>query len=365
MSNLNDQTNKTKLRQSNFELLRIISMCMIIAMHYMTKGMGIPKLSVDHSVHNIFFWIIYAFCLSSVNAYVFISGYFAIDAKWNIGKLIRLWAEVLAYSICVPLVMSAFDLFDIAKMDLSVKQQIFLPVSYEHYWFATAYIMLFIVSPLLNAAIQKLDKRVLEMVLIALIVVFCGFKSINPYLIPWDKYGNDVMWFIVLYVSAGYIRLYGVPFIKIEDKKKITTYGFASYVIFSLATFMIAFVYSFVVMGTGRLEYSMDMTYCYNYITIYIASIGLFIAFANMDIKKIDWINRIAACTFGVYLLHDNIALRELWQRVLGIECADGKWWQFFHMLICIAIVFAVGVVIDSIRNGIFKAFCKPVKKEH
>ncbi|MBR3635867.1 MAG: acyltransferase [Lachnospiraceae bacterium] len=364
MSNPDVQTNKIKLRQSNFELLRIVSMCMIIAMHYMTKGMRIPKLSVDHSLHNIFFWIIYAFCLSSVNAYVFISGYFATDSKWNIGKLIRLWAEVLVYSICVPLVMSAFGIFDLAGKDLSVKQQIFLPMSYEHYWFATAYIMLFIVSPILNAAIQKLDKKVFKMVLITLVAVFCGFKSINPYLIPWDKYGNDVMWFIVLYVTAGYIRLYGVPFIKTKDPKKIKTYGFAAYVIFSLATFMIAFAYSFIVMNTGKLEYSMDMTYCYNYITIYIASIGLFVAFANMDTKGRDLLNRIAACTFGVYLLHDNIALRELWQKVLGIECVAGKWWQFFHMLLCIVIVFVIGVLIDCIRNGIFKAFNKPVKKD-
>ncbi|MCR5398775.1 MAG: hypothetical protein K6E68_04490, partial [Lachnospiraceae bacterium] len=61
-------------RQSNIEILRIIAMCMIIAMHYMTKGMNLPKLSVDSSLHNVIFRLIFAFCASSVNVYVFISG---------------------------------------------------------------------------------------------------------------------------------------------------------------------------------------------------------------------------------------------------------------------------------------------------
>ena len=90
------------IRQSNFELLRIIAMCMIIAMHYMTKGMQLPKLSVDTSLHNVAFRLLFAFCASAVNIYVFISGYFAIDTKWSIGKLIRLWLQVL---LAEPLVL--------------------------------------------------------------------------------------------------------------------------------------------------------------------------------------------------------------------------------------------------------------------
>ena len=113
MNESNIQTSQKNKRQSGFELLRIISMLMIIAMHYMTKGMKIEKLSIDCSMTNVIYWIIYALCVSSVNAYVFISGYFATDSKWNLKKLIRLWAQVLSYSILVPLIMSAFGAFDL------------------------------------------------------------------------------------------------------------------------------------------------------------------------------------------------------------------------------------------------------------
>ncbi len=340
--------NDNSIRQSNFELLRIIAMCMIIAMHYMTKGMQLPKLSADTSLHNIVFRLIFAFCSSAVNVYVFISGYFAIDAKWSVGKLIRLWLQVLLYSILIPVILNIAGVVNISLLDLSVKQQIFLPISYEHYWFATAYVMLYLFSPILTTAIKQLDKKQLGTVIIATLTVFCGFKSVNPYLIPWDKYGDDVIWFIVLYLIAGYIRMYGIPMI---DKGKK---GLLVYILFSVLTFAIAYAASCIVRATGKMEYYMDMTYCYNYITILIASIGLFYVFKNISIKPSKWINRLAGYTFGVYLLHENILLRELWSQLLCIDSAMGQWWQIFHMLLCIIIVFTVGCIIDFVRSCIF-----------
>ena len=342
------ENDKHSARQSNFELLRIISMCMIIAMHYMTKGMDMPKLSVDNGLHNIAFRLIFAFMVSAVNIYVFISGYFAVDSKWSVGKLIRLWLQVLFYSILVPVVLSIFGLADISSMGLGMKQQIFLPISYEHYWFASSYVMLYLFSPVLTIAIDKLDKKQLGATIAVLVMVFCGFKSVNPYLIPWDKYGDDVVWFLVLFLIAGYIRKYGIPMITSGRK------GAVVYILFSLFTFFIAFAVSFIVRVTGKMEYYMDMTNCYNYVTVLIASIGLFIAFSHIDIKPNKWINRIAGYTFGVYLLHENIVLRELWPHLLGIDAAQGQWWQIFHMLICIVILFAAGCAVDALRTLVF-----------
>ncbi len=342
------QTENSNSRQSNIELLRIISMCMIIAMHYMTKGMVLPKLSEDVSLHNIIFRLIFAFCASSVNVYVFISGFFAVDSRWSIGKLIRLWLQVLLYSILIPLILWAVGAVDISTMSLGMKQQIFLPISYEHYWFATSYVLLYLFSPVLAIAIEKLDKRQLGTTIAVLVTVFCGFKSVNPYLIPWDKYGDDVIWFMILYLIAGYIRMYGVPFI---EKR-----GLLVYIIASAITFDIAYGVSFIVRQTGKLEYYMDMTLCYNYITVLIASIGLFCVFKNLSLKPNKWINRIAGYTFGVYLLHENIVLRDLWPKLLGIDSARGQWWQILHMLLCIIIVFTAGCIADAVRSLLFDA---------
>lgn len=360
----NKATTDNSIRQSNFELLRIIAMCMIIAMHYMTKGMQLPKLSVDTGLHNLLFRLIFAFCSSAVNVYVFISGYFAVDLKWSIGKVIKLWLQVLLYSILIPVILNVAGVVNISSMSLSVKQQIFLPISYEHYWFATTYVMLYQFSPVLTSAIRHLDKKQLGAVIIATLTVFCGFKSVNPYLIPWDKYGDDVIWFIILYLIAGYIRMYGIPFFdKGQDGVRRPGRALMIYVAFSVLTFAIAYAASCIVRAAGKMEYYMDMTYCYNYVTILIASIGLFYVFKDMNIKANKWINRLAGYTFGVYLLHENITLRELWPRLLGIDSAMGRPWQILHMLLCIFVVFIIGSIVDCIRTYIY-IICTPGIKE-
>ena len=372
---------RNESRKWQFELLRIIAMCMIIAMHYMTKGMKLPKLSEDLSIFNMFYWLLYAFCVVAVNTYVLISGYFLCSSEagadnckitegltksdgFNILKLLKLWLQVFIYSVFVPLVLGAFGIVGVRAFDLSVWQQIVFPLQYEHYWFATSYILLYAISPLLVAAVRNLDKKILKKVIVVLIITFCGFKSINPYLIPWDRYGCDVLWFICLFLLAGYIGKYGIKYFSSLNVSLII------YILFSILTFLIATASAFVVRSIGKLEYYMDMTYSYNYITVLIASVALFYVFLKWNeaenvkneghgvTNKVDKIiNFVAARTFGVYLLHDNLVIRNRWQTWLGIDTVAGKPWQIFHLLLSVALVFAIGVIIDVIRRGIFEAF--------
>lgn len=353
-----------KKRQSNFELLRIIAMCMIIAMHYITKGMQIEKLSVNNSAINLFFWLLYAFCTVAVNVYVLISGYFMVDSEWHISRVVKLWLQVLCYSILLPLVLGVIGIIDFSSLDFGTLQQIFMPISYEHYWFATAYVMMYLLSPVLAIAVKNMSRVQLRNVILVLLVVFCGFKSVNPYLIPWDKYGCDFAWFICLFLIAGYIRMYGIEFF--DSRKKAVLV----YVGCSILTFLIAFAASIVVRSTGKFEYYMDMTYCYNYITVLIASIGLFYIVIHTHIgdegntaSKVSLIiNRLAGYTFGVYLLHENITVRSLWPDWLGIGYVKGSWLQIIHMILCIFIIFVVGIVVDYFRAGLFELIWKRKK---
>ena len=70
-----------KKRLVNFELLRIVAMMMVIALHYISRGLAVEKLSVDNSLSNCLWWLILAVCNVAVNAYVLISGYFLVDSE--------------------------------------------------------------------------------------------------------------------------------------------------------------------------------------------------------------------------------------------------------------------------------------------
>jgi len=350
-----------KVRKTNFELLRIIAMCMIIAMHYMTKGMQLPKLSVDASLGNHAWWLFYGFCLVAPNAYVLISGYFLVD-KWTkewswkayVGRGIRLYAEVLFYSWIIPLVLGAFGLVNLSQIDFQTKITLLLPISEEHYWFATSYLLMYLLSPALSIGLRAMNKEQHKAIGISLFVVLSLVKSICPYLIPIDHYGCDVFWFVELFVIAAYIRRYGIG--RLDTVKK----SLVAYILLVVLYMAECTAIAFLVRSTGKLEYFMDMVYSYNHVLVLAASIAFFCIFIHMGEKehsgRLDCIiSKIGTYTFGVYLLHENLLLRETWFKWLGINKVMGCWYQCLHMLLCIIIVMLTGIIVDAVRTGLFR----------
>lgn len=348
-------------RETNFELLRIVSMCMIIALHYMSKGMAVPKLFEEFTIANFLWWLVYAFCVVAPNSYVLISGYFLsakyADGDWNVKDYImrgiRILAEVLFYSWIIPIVLCAFGFADISTLSFDEIITIALPIEHEHYWFAASYFLMYLVSPILGAAIKKLSKQQLGGVIAASLTVFSLLKSVNPYLISWDRYGCDFAWFVVLFLIAGYIREYGIPVYK-DLKTSVRLYLLCVFAIGAYASLV-----AWIVGMTGKLEYFYDMIYSYNHIFVLAASVSFFYIFKHICIKESRIIMTLASCTFGVYLLHENLLLRNNWYRYLGIEGINGELAHALHMLICIVVVFAIGTIVDMLRQGIFRVFRK------
>lgn len=349
-------------RQLNFEILRIIAMCMIITMHYLTKGLNVPKLSEDLSLSNMLWWLIYAFSVGAVNIYVLISGYFLADSRWRIDKVFSLYLTVWLYSVLVPLTLGALGIVDLGRLSLGDWQQLLLPIEYEHYWFATAYVMMYILTPVLAIAVRSLNRELLRGVIAGLVVLFSVLKSINPYLIPWDKYGNDVLWFIVLFMIAGYIRRFGIQ-ASITVRVRVLTY-----ILTSILIFVSELVLGVVVNNTGKLEYMLDMLCANNHILVLLASVALFTVFIEL---KTDTINEKAgkiillfsSSTFGIYLLHENLLVRSRWALWLGVDRLNNTALKLLYLIISIAALFAVGTLIDRVRAGLFNVFIK--KKTH
>lgn len=358
-----------KKRQANFELLRIVAMMMVIVLHYIVKGKMSVKLSVDGSIANHMWWLIQGFCNVAVNVYILISGYFLVKSQWRISKLVKLVCQVLFYSIVVGLVM-----YGIGKASVSVPflaaiferagvatsynfsnwLNIILPIEYEHYWFATAYVVMYMLSPILAVAVKELPQNQLKAVIVALLCFFCIPKSINPYLIPTDAYGYDFGWFICLFLIAGYIRCYGIRLFSSKSKSLLI------YVLSTIANWGVCAVTGAICRNTGKLEYYMDMTYAYNYILVLISSVALFYAWTYIDIKEGKFANlvcNVAPYTFGVYLLHENVGIRLIWPYLLGADRVNGFGLQILHMLLSVVVVFAIGCIVDWIRSKLFGLF--------
>lgn len=356
-----------KERVKNYEILRILAMLMIVCLHYLSKGGALASPAGELSTTGYVAWLIEAFCLVAVNVYILISGYFGIgekesEAQNNIIKAkdilkrtIRIYLQVWFYSVVIGVF---FLITGLQEFDIYTVFMYIFPVSTEHYWFATAYLLLTLLMPFLNAGFDRMEKRAVERVLVCMLLVFSLAKTILPMQLPWDHKGYDAFWFVFLYLTGAYLRRYGVKWIK-SRAKAVSLYIFSSLIVFA-SMLVIRFLY----IRTGSLEEFISYGYSYNFLFCYLASIGLFLAFqrnpkAERPRTCGPVLQTISSASFGVYLIHEHVNLRYLWptwfhSAEFTMTSVPGF---LLHMLGTVGVVYFVCTAIEIIRMNIVKLF--------
>ena len=352
---------------TNFELLRIIAMLMVVTLHYFLYSGMRPFLTDPVSQENAFAMIIESFCIVAVNIFVMISGYFMVKSRFKFRRFFRLIFQVLFFTLLIPLVLSIFGLPVIAEQEgvYGIIQYI-LPISTKHYWFITAYLLLYLISPFLNAAFDKIEKVTLQKIIIILLFLFCFIKSFVPFNLNLDSFGYDVGWFICLYLTGAYIRIYGLPFFSKKGR------GLFIYMVSVVFILILKVAIHFFYAKTGYFKYFYDVLYHYNFILVYLAAIGLFYSFMNLDIKDGRFaaiIRGVAPLCLGVYLLHMNIDIRDNFypwtEKLFGSFLRLGYFGMILNMLVTVTFIFTIGIFIDFIRSLIFSGIEKNLIEQY
>lgn len=340
-------------RQANFELLRIVAMAMIIVLHYLNKGNVIADYTVDQSAVNYAAHFIEAFCIVSVNCYVLMSGYFLVESAWNPGRVASLAVQILFYSILIPVILICVGVVSPSELSIYDWLTFVLPIETEHYWFATAYLIMYVLAPLLAAGVRAVEQRTLQIIIGLLLLYFSVWKSIMPAVIATDRYGYEYGWFLCLFLIAAYIRLYGCPLL---DKKRRAV---LFYIGMTLCIFILSAVSGILAQKTDAFAYYMGMPTTYNHILCLLSAVGFFMIFKNMkpwEGKAAAVIRRLAPYTFGVYLLHEHVLVRYEWMQWLHVEAVQGRFLFVPHMIGCVLLVYAAGIVLDCVRVYFFEA---------
>ncbi len=345
-----------KKREPGFELLRIVAMLMIITLHYNGRSEALLQLGLPATGVNIFANILEAFCITGVNTYVLLTGFFLSKGKVRLGKLLQLICQVYFYTIGISLAMVLVGTYALHQQNSLYKMvQYIFPISSEHYWFVTAYVIMFALAPVMNAAVEKLERKQLKTVILLLLIWFCFIKSVVPVLFSFDRYGYDYGWFICLYLIAAYIRKYNVVLFR-TAKNSAFVFLLSSLVI---ATMSISLYY--INYNWGGLVHYSDVPFHYNFIFALTGSLGLFSFFRFYRMREnrfADIVRFVGPLTFGVYLLHMHVEIQDRW--LLWIENLIGEVPLYsvplfaFHVLRTVLIVFFAGIFVDWIRKMIF-----------
>ena len=349
-------------RNASIELLRVIAMLMIVALHYnhytrALLGATSPEERVSPEIGiQIFSTIVEAFCITGVNVYVFITGYYLSKSKVKLSKMFQLICQVYFYTFLISLVMMAVG-NNVVKEDDSIFKtvQYLFPIASEHYWFVTAYVIMYVLAPVMNAAVNTLTRKQLKTVIIGLLIWFCFVKSFVPVQFVTDRMGYDFGWFICVYLIAAYVRQYDVVLFHTAKKSAL---------VYFISCFMIAAVsigFYYVSRSTGRLNYYADVPFHYNYIFTLTGSLGLFSLFRFYRMKEnvfADIVRFAGPLTFGVYLLHMHIEIKDEWliwlEGIVGEVPLESVPMFALHMISCVFIIFAAGIFVDWIRKMIF-----------
>lgn len=348
-----------KERMANLELLRIVSMLFVIVLHFIGKSNNHPNLTdTDMAPWEYGAWAMESFSIVAVNVYMLLTGYLLAESTFKVKRLLQLWLQLLFYSAGIGLLAALFGYVPEEGLSIYYLAQLFLPVSTNHYWFMTAYILMYLFIPVVLSGINRLSKKQFQLVLGLLFLVFCVIKSVVPIKLATDMQGYDCIWYLCMVLLAAYIRLYGIPFFQNKTRSLLVYLGSATLILG--ATLLLRMVY----LKTGKLGDMVTVCFNYNHILVVMAALGFFMLFLQISIKPgliSKWICKIAPYTLGVYLWHENIAIRYEWplwfQNLLG-GATEGIMW-FVALLISVAAVFIIGILLDVLRSLLLKGLHK------
>ena len=348
---------KTKSRRlANVELLRVVAMLMVVMLHYLGKGKLLPDKTLHMDLTGYMAWILESFSIVAVNVYVLISGYFLVESEFKLGKVVKLVLQVLFYTVLITILAFSFGL--IGKEELGIYNMIvqLFPFQLEQYWFMTAYLVMYILSPVLAIGVKTLSQKSLKIVTLLMVAFMCIEKSILPVQIKFDQHGYDALWFICLFLVAAYIRLYGI---KILEKPLNAILLYVAGCVFMLVE---DFAFLVVYEKLGEMGHLVGTPYHYNHILNLLASVGLFMFFLQIKLKDgkfAKFICLIAPYTLGVYLLHEHIYVRNLWPRWFGAGASWNVGMFLGGAIGTVLIVFSIGILVDYLRSILFKVGSK------
>ncbi|EFZ34288.1 acyltransferase [Ligilactobacillus ruminis] len=299
---------KTK-RQSNLELLRIISMLMIILHHFAVHG-KFGYLTYNQDKIQVEKHLLYFQSLGKIGVAIFviIGAYFLVGKTFKSSRIINLLVLDLFYSTVIYFV---FIFLKLPFPDALKNENLFLTtVRVSSYWFVLSYMFILLAMPALNIVIHHFSKRQLEYTIAVLGLFWTILPKLSVHFLgeldfyTWALRPSDGIMFIFLYIIAAYIRLH-------PNK-------FSGSFLFNLIATIIGFIIMYLSIiipihcnPEKNFPLSQAMMDLHSPLVIFLA-IVIFNTFKNINIGSNKFINYISSSTFAVYLIHDNSLVRPL-----------------------------------------------------
>lgn len=328
-------------RESSFELLRIISMFMVLILHADFQALGAPTyneiVSTSFtSVIKVFFEIA---SIVAVNVFVLISGYFGI--RPSVKGFSKFIFQCFFFSIGIYVVMI---LLGLAEFSLNGLVNCLALTPGTSYWFILSYVCLYLFAPVLNSFINSADKKQFIYLLLCFYIfqTLCGFVTSGA---SFFMRGYSAPSFMGLYLLAAFVKRH--IDIKIFRRQ-----------IFAKGYILITILLSIIWLFAAYMDYTFLKTRLLNYSNplVIIASLCLLLYFSKISFKS-DVVNKIAASSFAVYLLHCHPFIYPYYLISISNLNHQNVLIEFCLIIGAVCLWFLFAVLVDFMRIFVWNRF--------
>ena len=280
-----------RYRNYGIDLLRMLTMLMIVIMHVLGNG-GILLNEKLSGINCEIAWFLEVASYCAVNCYAMVTGYVYVNARYRYSRIFELWLQVVFYSVLIYLVVI---IFIPGEFDILIFLQTFFPAKFSQYWYFTAYFCIFFFIPLFNHILNTVPKDALKVAIFSAVIIFSILPCVFGKDIFLTNMGYSPLWCAVLYIIGGYIKKYGV----LKNKRKLIVTGiYFSCVLLTCVLKMIADITNADKFGERFISYTSPF--------ILLSAVALVVVFSALRLPKVvkKLILILSPCAFGVYLIH-------------------------------------------------------------
>lgn len=324
-------------RQSNIELLRILSMAAVIIVHLDGASIGLPTPGSLSATTAADWWriIVESNTIIGVNCFTLISGYFGIHARFS--KLLKFTLMCMFYAVGI---FTIYAFFKPGIWSWHGWIESWMVFTHTDLWYVPAYLILFLLSPMLNAATDALSLRGFRLWLSLFVAanVWCGWL----WGASFNANGYTPVQLIMMYLIGRFISRWIKE--RMPQRKRLQIFAGFTYIAMVAVTALLA------------IRIKPLAVYAYNSPWVIISSIAAFLFFTTLKLQS-GTVNALAKGAFAAYLIHKNplIWCNIIRPTALHFWDMDSLWIYTIFTLLFTAAVYTASAAIDSLRAILFR----------
>lgn len=331
--------NLRKERLSNFELLRIVAIFLVLVVHVDFFSLGHPTLrdamESPLGVFSRYFFEIAA--IVCVNVFVLISGWFSIRPSVKGFCNLFFTSMFFLYGVYLVMLLAGQESFDSGLKGLFHKLEL--------NWFVKAYIVMYVLAPMMNVYTENTERNVQKYVLMTFFAIQTYYGWITGTAAYFSS-GYSPLSFVFLYLLARYIRMFSPRW---ADRSTLTF--LSAY--FLLTLFMTAVCMIFIWKDSYVVQ---DRMIWYNNPLVILSALCLLLSFRRIEFRN-RFVNWCANSCFSVFLLHTHPCLfgpyyKETVVWIYGNYSGGGF---VLAIMLFLLTVFSVAVIIDQLRKLLWR----------